>query len=122
MLRRDFIKAIAGSAAVRRGDRMRRRDFIALVGSAAAVLSTTARVQPGISLIGYIGTGSANGSRELVAAFHRGLKEMGYTEGQNVKIEYKWAGGEYDKLPAFAAELVQRRVTALVTTGGSPAA
>ena len=101
---------------------MRRREFITLVGSAAALVPTTARAQSGISLIGYIGTGSANGSRELVAAFHRGLKEMGYTEGQNVKIEYKWAAGEYDKLPAFATELVQRRVTALVTTGGSPAA
>jgi putative tryptophan/tyrosine transport system substrate-binding protein len=90
---------------------MRRRDFIAVLGASTAVWPTTARAQTGISLIGFIGTGSANGTRELVGAFHRGLREMGYIEGQNVKVEYRWAEGEYKKLPVFAAELVQRRVS-----------
>jgi ABC transporter substrate binding protein len=101
---------------------MRRRDFITLIGGAVGVWPSAAHAQTGFSIIGYIGTGSANGSRELLAAFHRGLHEMGYVQDQNIRIEYRWAEGEYNKLAAFAAELVQRQVTALVTTGGSPAA
>jgi ABC-type uncharacterized transport system substrate-binding protein len=78
--------------------------------------------QSGAPIVGFIGTGSPGALRELIAAFHRGLNEMGYIEGQNVKIEYRWAEGQYKKLTAFAAELVQNHVTAIVTTGGSLAA
>jgi putative tryptophan/tyrosine transport system substrate-binding protein len=102
---------------------MRRRDFITLVGGSVLALPIAAHAQQsGIPLIGYLGTGSPNASREVLTAFHLGLRETGYVEGQNIKIEYIWAEGQYDRLPALAAELVQRQVTAIVTTGGSRAA
>lgn len=73
-------------------------------------------------MIGFLGTGSPGAWQEPLAAFHRGLGEMGYTEGQNVRIEYRWAEGQYQRLPSLAAELVQRQPTVIVTTGGSGAA
>ena len=103
---------------------MRRRDFLTLVGGATA-LPIAARAQKSgttTPVIGFLGTGSPGALQEPLAAFHRGLGEMGYIEGQNIKIEYRFAEGQYNRLPALAAELVQHQVTAIVTTGGSRAA
>jgi putative tryptophan/tyrosine transport system substrate-binding protein len=102
---------------------MKRRDFFMLLGSTAAAWPFTARAQQnGVSVIGFLGTGSPGGLQEPLAAFHRGLGEMGYIEGQNIKIEYRFAEGQHNRLPALAAELVQHQVTAIVTTGGGRAA
>jgi len=90
---------------------MRRREFITLLVSAAATWAVTVRAQqsamPGI---GYLGTGSAELNAGSLRAFRQGLKEIGYIEGQNLAIEYRWAEGHYDRLPALAADLVGRKV------------
>jgi putative ABC transport system substrate-binding protein len=101
---------------------MRRRDFISIVGSAAAWPIAARAQQSRIPVVGYLGTGSPGALEQLISAFNRGLQEMGYVEGQNLKIEYRFAEGQYNRLPALAAELVQRNVTAIATTGGSRAA
>jgi putative tryptophan/tyrosine transport system substrate-binding protein len=86
---------------------VRRRDVIGLLGGAAAWPFASARArQPTIPTVGFISTGSAASFAPLVAAFHRGLNDNGYVDGQNVKIEYRWAEGRYDQLPVLAAELV----------------
>jgi putative tryptophan/tyrosine transport system substrate-binding protein len=101
---------------------MRRRDFLTLVGGATALPIAARAQKSGTPVIGFLGTGSPGALQELLAAFHRGLGETGYVEGQNIKIEYRFAEGQYNRLPALAAELVQYQVTAIVTTGGSRAA
>jgi putative tryptophan/tyrosine transport system substrate-binding protein len=102
---------------------MRRRDFLGVVGSAVVALPRLARAQqPAIPVIGYLTSRSAGEMAALVAAFRKGLAEAGYVEGQNVAVEYRWGEGQYDRLPALAADLVQRGVAVLVTTGGEPAA
>ena len=73
-------------------------------------------------MIGYLSARSPDETAHLVEAFRRGLGEQGFVEGQNVTIEYRWALGQYDRLPAMAAELVRRPVTVLTTTGGEPSA
>src|SRR5262245_42924662 len=99
---------------------MRRREFITLLGGAAAVWPIAARAQQPV--VGYLSTRSAEDTTHLLAAFRTGLAQTGYVEGQNLTIEYRWAVGQYDRLPGMAAELVQRQVTVLATTGGEPAA
>ena len=97
---------------------MRRRDFIAGLGS-AAVWPLWALGQPAtMPVIGYLGSGTRDPLRSALAAFHRGLKENGFVERQNVTIEYRWAEGQYTRLPEMAADLVRRQVAAIAAMGG----
>jgi putative ABC transport system substrate-binding protein len=100
---------------------MRRREFITLLGSAAAIrpLAASAQQKP---VIGFLNSGSADAYSDRITAFHQGLRQLGYIDGDNVVIDYRWALGQYDRLPAFAAELVEKHVSVLVATGGEPAA
>jgi putative ABC transport system substrate-binding protein len=102
---------------------MRRRDFMRLLGAGAAAWPLAARAQqPAVPVIGWLSARSPADTVPLVAAFHRGLGEHGFVEGRNVTVEYRWALGQYDRLPALAAELVRRPVAVLASTGGEPAA
>lgn len=98
---------------------MRRRALIALLGGAAMAwpIAICAQ-QPEVPVIGFLSGASADSFAHLVVAFHEGLKETGFVEGENVAIEYRWAEGNYDLLPAFAAELVDRQVAVIVASGG----
>jgi putative ABC transport system substrate-binding protein len=102
---------------------MRRRDVIGLLGGAAALWPFAARAQQQrMPLVGFMSARALDDSTHLLAAFHQGLAEEGFVERQNVAIEYRWARGEYDQLPAMAADLVRRQVRVLVAAGGEPSA
>jgi putative tryptophan/tyrosine transport system substrate-binding protein len=101
---------------------MKRREFIALLGGAAAspvLWPFAAQAQQEPVVIGLLHSGSADDQASLVAATRQALKEAGYTEGQNLRIEYRWAEGSYDRLPGMAAELVERRVALIIAAGGT---
>jgi putative ABC transport system substrate-binding protein len=99
---------------------MRRRQFIAGLGSAAAWPVVARAQQPSMPVIGFVHTGSADNSTSPSRVL-QSLKETGYVEGQNVAIEYRWAENQYDRLPALAADLVRRKVAAIVAAGTPPA-
>ena len=101
---------------------MRRREFITLLGGAAAWPLEARAQQPALPVIGYLDVTSAAERTYIVAAFRQGLTEVGYVEGHNVAIEYRWADGDYARLSEMAAELVRRQVSLIVTSGAAAGA
>jgi putative tryptophan/tyrosine transport system substrate-binding protein len=101
---------------------MRRREFITLLGGAAAWPLRGRAQQPGIPIIGYLHSGSPESNADRLATFRKCLAETGYIEGRNVTIEYRWADGHYDRLPALASSLVAQQVSVIVATGGTASA
>ena len=98
---------------------MRRREFITLLGGAAAAWPLAARAQPSaLPVIGFLNNTTPQTYAPFIAAFRRGLGQVGYIEGQNVAIEYRWGRNQSERLPDFAKELVQRAVTVIVASGG----
>jgi putative tryptophan/tyrosine transport system substrate-binding protein len=101
---------------------MRRRDILTVIGGAAA-LTLPLRAQPlSVPLIGYIGPESPEPFASRLKAFREGLSESGFAEGRNIAIEYRWAQGQYNRLPALAADLASRKPAVIVAAGGAPAA
>ena len=101
---------------------MRRRDLLGLLGSAAALWPLDTRAQKAMPVIGFLSIASPGLYARYVSAVREGLAEIGYVEGKNVRIEHRWAEGDYDRLPALAADLVRRKVDVIIATGGTVSA
>src|SRR5262245_21420154 len=103
-------------------DQLRRREFITLLGGAAALPVAARAQQQGVPVIGFLSSRTPREAASDLAAFRRGLGQTGYFEGKNIAMEYRSAEGQYDRLPALAAELVARQVAVIAVSGGEPAA
>jgi putative ABC transport system substrate-binding protein len=101
---------------------VKRRELMLLLGGALTAARSLRAQQKAMPVIGFLGSEAPGAFAPLVAAFRQGLSETGYVEGQKLVIEYRWAEGHYDRLPALGADLVGRKVDVIVVQGGTPSA
>src|SRR5690349_5001610 len=119
-LSKILVRSLGGGTGMR--DCMNRRTFITFLGGTATLLPLAAHAQEAVPVVGFLGSGSPKTFSPHIKGFLNGLKQGGRIEGQNIKIEYRWAQGEFARLPALATELAKRQVAILVATGGNVSA